>query len=58
MTSSYLIRIRSPHEVIAALIANREAELPHVRDAVERRNIQEAITFLRSELARIADDPS
>jgi hypothetical protein len=54
MTSPYLHQQRPVRDVIEKLIAVREAELLQTPDDPARRRIEEALDWLRGELARLA----
>jgi hypothetical protein len=55
MTSPYLDRIRSTREILEELIAAREGELAKTSPAMQRRQVEWDLSFLRDELARIND---
>jgi hypothetical protein len=53
MTSPYLLRVRSAHEIVAQLIAARETELATTSDAEACRVIEFELDWLRRELLRL-----
>ena len=53
MTSPYLAHIRSTRKIIEELIGAREIELAKTTAAAQRRCVEQDLTFLREELARV-----
>jgi hypothetical protein len=53
VTSPYLDRVRSPRDIIEALIVAREMELAKTSAPAQRWRVERDLTFLRYELARL-----